>query len=87
MISFAFVASIATMSAVASPGKIVDRGVLTLRLIRCLAPLALGLMIFAAAAPARAIDAVSVRSDAPAKADRIGSSSHSPTTPTISSTA
>ena len=37
-----------------------------MRLIRCLAPLALGLMIFAAAAPARAIDAVSVRSDAPA---------------------
>src|SRR3982074_2811207 len=44
----------------------VDRGVLTLRLITCLAPLALGLMIFAAAQPARAIDAVSVRSDAPA---------------------
>src|SRR6266567_3881934 len=44
-----------------------DRGVLTLRLIRCLAPLvALGLMIVAAAQPARAIDAVSVRSDAPA---------------------
>ena len=45
---------------------IVERGELTLRLIRCLAPLALGLMIFAAAPPARAIDAVSVRSDAPA---------------------
>ena len=37
-----------------------------MRLIRCLAPLALGLMIFAAAQPAHAIDAVSVRSDAPA---------------------
>jgi hypothetical protein len=37
-----------------------------LRLIRCLALLALGLMIVAVAAPARAIDAVSVRSDAPA---------------------
>ncbi|HXO70972.1 MAG TPA: sensor domain-containing phosphodiesterase, partial [Bradyrhizobium sp.] len=37
-----------------------------MRLIRCLAPLALGLMIFAVAPPARAIDAVSVRSDAPA---------------------
>ena len=37
-----------------------------MRLIRCLAPLALGLMVFAAAPPARAIDAVSVRSDAPA---------------------
>ncbi|MGH6765797.1 MAG: sensor domain-containing phosphodiesterase, partial [Bradyrhizobium sp.] len=37
-----------------------------MRLIRCLAPLALGLMIVAAAAPARALDAVSVRSDAPA---------------------
>jgi hypothetical protein len=37
-----------------------------LRLIRCLAPLALGLMIVVAAAPARAIDAVSVRGDAPA---------------------
>jgi hypothetical protein len=49
------------------PRKFVDRGVLTLRLIRCLAPLlALGLMIVAAATPARAIDAVSVRSDAPA---------------------
>src|ERR1700726_2014441 len=44
----------------------VDRGELTLRLIRCLAPLALGLMILAAAPPARALDAVSVRSDAPA---------------------
>jgi diguanylate cyclase (GGDEF)-like protein/PAS domain S-box-containing protein len=44
----------------------VDRGELTLRLIRCLAPLALGLMIFAIAPPARAIDAVSVRGDAPA---------------------
>ena len=50
-----------------APRKFVDRGVLTLRLIRCLAPLvALGLMIVAAAPPARAIDAVSVRSDAPA---------------------
>ena len=37
-----------------------------MRLIRCLAPLALGLMILAAAPPARAIDAVSVRGDAPA---------------------
>ncbi len=37
-----------------------------MRLIRCLAPLALGLMIVAAAPPARAIDAVSVRGDAPA---------------------
>src|SRR3978361_929294 len=46
--------------------RCVERGELTLRLIRCLAPLALGLMIFAAAQPARAIDAVSVRSDAPA---------------------
>src|SRR5450755_1517701 len=45
---------------------IVERGELTLRLIRCLAPLALGLMIVVAAAPARAIDAVSVRGDAPA---------------------
>src|SRR2546421_10608743 len=35
-------------------------------LIRCLAPLALGLMIFVATQPARAIDAVSVRGDAPA---------------------
>src|SRR3954465_1560329 len=48
------------------PRKFVDRGVLTLRLIRCLALVALGLMMFAAASPARAIDAVSVRSDAPA---------------------
>ena len=40
---------------------------LTLRLIRCLAPLALGLMIVAASPIRRAhIDAVSVRSDAPA---------------------
>ena len=37
-----------------------------MRLIRRLAPLALGLMIFAAATPACAIDAVSVRSDAAA---------------------
>ncbi len=37
-----------------------------MRLIRCLAPLALGLMMFAAAPPARAIDAVSVRGDAAA---------------------
>src|SRR5213079_2282379 len=37
-----------------------------LRLIRCLAPLALGLMIVTAAPAAHAIDAVSVRSDAPA---------------------
>ena len=37
-----------------------------MRLIRCLASLALGLMIFVAASPARALDAVSVRSDAPA---------------------
>ena len=37
-----------------------------MRLIRCLALLALGLMIFAAAPDAYAIDAVSVRSDAPA---------------------
>src|SRR5215217_2196539 len=44
----------------------VDRGELTLRLIRCLAPVALGFMIFAVAPPARAIDAVSVRGDAPA---------------------
>src|SRR5258707_7604621 len=44
----------------------VESGELTLRLIRCLAPLALGLMIVAAASPARAIDAVSVRGDAPA---------------------
>ena len=43
-----------------------DCGEMTLRLIRCLAPLALGLMIVAFAPPARAIDAVSVRSDAPA---------------------
>src|SRR3954467_12830688 len=49
------------------PREIVDRGVLTLPLIRCLAPfVALGLMIVAAATPARAIDAVSVRGDAPA---------------------
>ena len=39
---------------------------MTLRLIRCLALTALGLMIFAAAQPAHAIDAVSVRGDAPA---------------------
>ncbi len=39
---------------------------LTLRPVRWLASLALALMIFAAASPARAIDAVSVRSDAPA---------------------
>jgi diguanylate cyclase (GGDEF)-like protein/PAS domain S-box-containing protein len=44
----------------------VERGELTLRLIRRLAPLALGLVIFAAATPARAIDAVSVRGDASA---------------------
>lgn len=37
-----------------------------MRLIRCLAPIALGLMILVAASPARALDAVSVRSDAPA---------------------
>ena len=37
-----------------------------MRLIRCLALVALGLMIVAAAPPAHAIDAVSVRSDAPA---------------------
>ena len=37
-----------------------------MRLIRCLAPLALGFMIVAFAPQARAIDAVSVRSDAPA---------------------
>jgi diguanylate cyclase (GGDEF)-like protein/PAS domain S-box-containing protein len=37
-----------------------------LRLIRCLAPLALGFMMFAATPPARAIDAISVRGDAPA---------------------
>ena len=37
-----------------------------MRLIRRLALVALGLMIVAVAAPARAIDAVSVRSDAPA---------------------
>ena len=49
-----------------SPANDVDRGELTLRLIRCLAPLALGLMMFAAAPPAKAIDAVSVRGDAPA---------------------
>ena len=36
-----------------------------MRLIRCLAPLALGLMMLAAP-PARALDAVSVRGDAPA---------------------
>ncbi len=39
---------------------------MTLRLIRWLAPLALGLMIVVAAAPAQAVDAVSVRGDAPA---------------------
>src|ERR1700722_10778385 len=45
----------------------VESGELTLRLIRCLAPVVgLGLMIVAAATPARALDAVSVRSDAPA---------------------
>jgi len=44
----------------------IERGELTLRLIRCLASLALGLMIFVAAWPARALDAVSVRSDVPA---------------------
>src|SRR4029078_13213055 len=43
-----------------------ERGELTLRLIRCLAPIALGLMILVCAFPARALDAVSVRSDAPA---------------------
>src|SRR3984957_17592248 len=48
------------------PAVGVERGEPTLRLIRCLAPFALGLMIFAAASPARAIDAVSVRGDAPA---------------------
>ncbi|MGX1317178.1 hypothetical protein AB7M17_000631 [Bradyrhizobium sp. USDA 377] len=37
-----------------------------MRLIRCLAPIALGLMILVAAYPARALDAVSVRGDAPA---------------------
>ena len=37
-----------------------------MRLIRCLAPIALGLMIVVAALPARALDAVSVRGDAPA---------------------
>src|ERR1700737_3248001 len=49
-----------------APSFGVERGVLTLRLIRCLAPLVLGLMIVAAAPQAHAIDAVSVRSDAPA---------------------
>ena len=44
----------------------VERGEWTLRLIRCLAPLVLGLVALAAADPARAVDAVSVRSDAPA---------------------
>ncbi|MDU6244381.1 MAG: hypothetical protein E6614_36490, partial [Bradyrhizobium sp.] len=37
-----------------------------MRLIRCLASLALGLVMCGAAAPAQAVDAVSVRSDAPA---------------------
>ncbi|MGY4382186.1 diguanylate cyclase (GGDEF)-like protein/PAS domain S-box-containing protein [Bradyrhizobium sp. i1.3.6] len=37
-----------------------------MRLIRCLAPIALGLMILVAASQARALDAVSVRGDAPA---------------------
>jgi diguanylate cyclase (GGDEF)-like protein/PAS domain S-box-containing protein len=37
-----------------------------LRLIKFLAPLALGLALFASTLPARAVDAVSVRSDAPA---------------------
>ena len=37
-----------------------------MRLIRCLALLALGLMIVVAASPAHALDAVSVRGDAPA---------------------
>src|SRR5690348_4597463 len=44
----------------------VARGELTLRLIRCLARLALGLVIIVAASSAYALDAVSVRSDAPA---------------------
>src|SRR5258706_6473292 len=48
------------------PGAIVDCGELKLRLIGCLALSALGLMMMFAAPPARAIDAVSVRSDAPA---------------------
>ncbi len=47
-------------------GVYVERGELTLRPISWLAWIALALMIFAAASPARAIDAVSVRSDAPA---------------------
>src|SRR4030088_570410 len=66
LISLAFMSFIAQRRGLASPGNVVDRGELKLRLIRCLAPLALGLMIVAAAPPARAIDAVSVRSDAPA---------------------
>jgi len=46
----------------------VERGELTLRAIRYLAPLSLvlGLMMFVAALPANALDAVSVRGDAPA---------------------
>ena len=37
-----------------------------MRLIRCLAPLALGLMMLGSVTAARAVDAVSVRGDAPA---------------------
>jgi diguanylate cyclase (GGDEF)-like protein/PAS domain S-box-containing protein len=47
-------------------GLQVERGELTLRAVRWLACIALAFMIFVAASPARAIDAVSVRSDAPA---------------------
>src|SRR5262245_5978848 len=62
LIQFTFVAMIGSRpNAVA-----VARGELTLRLIWCLARLALGLMIVVAASSAYALDAVSVRSDAPA---------------------
>src|SRR5207237_8064603 len=63
---FAFMAVIRPRWLLRLARKFVDCGEPILRLIRCLAPLALGLMIVAAAPPARAIDAVSVRGDAPA---------------------
>src|SRR4030088_860992 len=66
LISLAFMSFISQRRGLAPPGNVVDRGELKLRLIRCLAPLALGLLFVPAAPPARAIDAVSVRGDAPA---------------------
>jgi len=65
LISFAFMSFIRfTPGGSLRFGHQLDRGVRTLRLIRCLPLLALGFMMVVA--PAHAIDAVSVRGDAPA---------------------